>query len=98
MPSRMFAAEYLKSILLEEIEGTSIVSDEIVDHLRWAVCHELIFKDVDGLYYQTCYNIGATEEQGEGPEFHYDVVKCTQVHQVSKTILVWEVVSQKEEA
>jgi hypothetical protein len=90
MPSKIFTKEYLKSILNKEIEGASVISDEIVDHRRWAVAHELIFKDVDGLFYKTSYDRGATEYQDEGADFHSDEVKCIQVHQVEQTVLVWE--------
>jgi hypothetical protein len=93
MPSKTFPKQYLMDVLNGDVEGCSIEYDEIVDHGRWTLHHEMIFKDVDGLFYETNYDIGATEYQDERPfENADDLVKCVQVHQVPETTMVWKAV------
>ena len=98
MTSKAFPKEYLIRILDEDVEGASIVSDEITDQGRWNIQHEMIFKDVDGLFYVTDYSVGATEYQDERPfENSGDPIACVQVHQVPRTVLVWEAVGKTNE-
>lgn len=66
-----------------------IILDTIIDHTRWSVCHELIFKYQDK-YYSAGYSVGATEHQDESPWEYDEEVECTEVHKVPKMIEVWE--------
>lgn len=59
--------------ILEEDDNANaeIIANKIVNHSRWYIIYELIFKK-DGKFYQTVYSIGATEQQDEGP-FEYEM-------------------------
>lgn len=80
--------ETMLSILERE---TEVVSTEMVDTSRWSIIYEMIFKYNDK-FYRTCYSVGATETQDESPWEYEDEVDCFEVHQVEKTVLVWEAV------
>ena len=82
-----------QSILWEPSDGVKIVNDEIVDHTRWSVIHEIVFLWTDGKHYITSYSTGATESQDESPFEHDDKVECQEVQQVKKTIFTWEPVN-----
>ncbi len=69
-----------------------VIEDNMVDHSRWAVGHEVIFRWKDGKTYRAYYRHGATESQDERAWEYEDEVECTEVHQVEKTIKVWEAV------
>jgi hypothetical protein len=73
-------------------DGVEIIGDNIVDHSRWSVDHELIFRWTDGKYYETSYSVGATEMQDERPWEYDKEVECQEVRKVTKTIEVWEAV------
>jgi len=75
-------------------DGEDIVSNEITDHGRWSVTHEIVFKK-DGKLYRTYYSVGATESQDEAPWEYDDEVECTEVVAQEKTITVYV---PKEEA
>ena len=55
------------------------LEDNIVDHGRWNVQHELIFKWTDGKVYRTFYSVGATEYQPERAWMYEDEIKCEEV-------------------
>ncbi len=56
---------------------------------RWFTGHEVVFRDEsDGTYWLFYYRLGATEYQ-EHEELGDEVV-CPQVHQVERTVTVWE--------
>lgn len=63
---------------LDEDEDYEVIVDEIISTTRWAIVHKLIFKH-DGKFWQTTYNVGATEMQDEIPFDYTEVVKCSQV-------------------
>ncbi len=46
--------------------GYFIISNECVDKTRWSVVYDLIVK-IGDKFYQTDYQVGATEQQDEGP-------------------------------
>jgi hypothetical protein len=83
-------ADVAKDILFEEIGG-EIIEDKIISHSRWSVIHSLIIKYNDK-YYKTSYSVGATEYQDEQAWEYDDEVELVEVHQVPKTIMVWEAV------
>lgn len=70
-------------------DGVEVVSDTIVDHRRWTVVHEIVFKvegAPDGLALRGFYEVGATESQ----EIDGDGFRST------FTIMVQEEVTRKE--
>jgi hypothetical protein len=69
-------------------DSYEIISDEIVNHGRWDVTHRQVFK-FDGKFYETQFDIGATECQESRPyEYSEDMVECREVFpvQITKTI------------
>jgi hypothetical protein len=86
--------EFPKTELQELLQGDSEtlieVSNTIIDHSRWSVHYELIFKDQEGRYFRTSYSKGATEYQDESP-FEYDkaMIECTQVKQQFVKVATW---------
>jgi len=72
-----------------DILGTDdAIEDEIVDHTRWAVHHEMVFKK-DGKFYKTWYSVGATESQDESPWEYEDEVEAVEVEKYEKTVTAW---------
>ena len=67
-----------------------LVESKLVDHTRWSVHYEIIFKWTDGKYYKTEYSEGATEMQDEGPWEYQDEVECIEVYKVQRLVDVWE--------
>lgn len=74
----------------EGYDGVEIIEDTIVSVSRWSIHHEIIFKWIDGKFYQASYSRGATEMQDESPWEYEDEVTCTEVHRVPKVVEVWE--------
>lgn len=66
-----------------------ILVNEIIDTSRWSINYRLVFKD-EGKVWQTYYSEGATEYQDESPWEYDSVVILEEVHEVEKTIKVWE--------
>jgi len=71
-------------------DGVEVVEDTITHNSRWSIHHKIVFKWIDGKYYQAEYYVGATELQDEGPWEYRDYVTCTEVRKVPKVIEVWE--------
>lgn len=65
------------------------IKNTIIDHTRWSVIHEIIFHH-EGKFYSATYSKGATEQQDESPWEYEELVECTEVHLVEKTIKIWE--------
>lgn len=70
-------------------DNNSVIQDKIIDHLRWSVVHELVFK-YDGNLYRTQYSVGATEGQAESPWDYEDIIECEEVKLVEKLVRVYE--------
>ena len=66
-----------------------ILEDNINDHTRWSVVHEIIFKYEDKTW-RAFYSVGATESQDECPWQYEDEVECFEVESVQKIIQSWE--------
>jgi hypothetical protein len=47
-------------------DQVKIIYNKIIDHTRWSVIHEVVFKFNDK-FYKTTYSIGATEMQDNRP-------------------------------
>lgn len=63
-----------------------IVSNELVDHSRWSLSYEMIFKYRDK-FYRTWYNRGATECQDESPyEYEPSEIELVEVEPYEKTV------------
>ena len=61
-----------------------------INTVGWSVHHEMVFK-YEGMFYRTHYSVGATETQDESPyEYDEDMIECTIVHPVEKTVTVYE--------
>jgi len=81
-----FKKEFLQDVVCGYAPDVDIINDEIIDHSRWSVVHELIFKHSGNLY-RTTYSVGATESQCESPfEYDDDEVEVTEV--VAKEVTV----------
>lgn len=66
-----------------------VIEDKVIGNSRWSIQHSLIFRVADN-FYRAKYSVAATECQDEGPWEYEEEVEITPVHQVEKTILVWE--------
>lgn len=67
----------------------SAIEDNVIGNSRWSIYHEIVFQDRDGKFYQTCYSVGATEYQEEGPWDDEPVVVCTQVEKREVVVEKW---------
>lgn len=76
-----FMRDVMQSIANEDTDEFIKVEDEIIDHTRWSVVHEMIFQQIStGKFYRSHYNRGATEMQDERPyEYDGDIIACEQV-------------------
>jgi len=70
------------------------VHEEIIGTSRWSVQHQSVWKDLDsGAFYETTYQVGATECQDEGPyEWEDGPIEFTEVKAVQKTTTVYEAI------
>ena len=91
-----FKAEFLRRGLYGDTtqeESFEIIEDEISDHTRWNVCHDIVFKH-NGKLYESYYQVGATEMQDEQPwEYEMDEVECPEVEAYEKTITAYRAVT-----
>lgn len=84
-----------RTILKEELDlPASAIKEELIDKDRWMVCYRIIFK-YNGKFYETFYNVGATEMQDERPWEYESKIRCYEVEQ--KEVLVKQWVNIKEE-
>lgn len=63
--------------------------DEHIDSSRWSETRRVVF-DYNGKTYEAFYSQGLTESQDEGPWEYEEEVELFPVHEVEKTIKVWE--------
>lgn len=83
----------LKASLLKGLDlPYNAVENDITSVSRWSVHHSIIF-EYDGKFWRASYSEGATEMQDERPWEYEEDVECTEVHQVEKTVKVWEAMS-----
>lgn len=81
--------KFKKTDLLNEVFEE--VYDNIIDHSRWSIGYEKVFKH-EGKFYITYYSRGATEYQDESPyEYDGDEIECAEVVPVEKVVTVYEV-------
>lgn len=79
-----------KEIMREMAYSGDKLEDKIIENTRWSVVHEMVFP-FEGKFYQSVYSVGATESQDESAyEYADDEIEVTEVHQVEKTVKVWE--------
>jgi ribosomal protein S17 len=89
MPKEKFSTKLLRQMAYGELPE-KVVSDRMVDHGRWSVVHEMIFKSGDR-YWKTRYKSAATEIQDEKPyQYDGDEVECDEVRPVEKKVIVFE--------
>jgi len=83
-----FEKEFLKELTWGDDDA--VVYDNIIDHGRWSVTHEMVFKH-EGKFYMTTYRVGATESQDESPyEYEDDMIPCDEVFEKTKTVTYYE--------
>lgn len=87
MNVKMFPKEYLTKTLGLPFNA---IENKIVERTRWSLIHEIVFKDLDGKYYHTTYEDGATEMQEEAPWEYDDEVECIEVKRIKRYVEVWE--------
>jgi hypothetical protein len=105
--TKKFKREYLKDTLElpaskgsyppdGDFPGMTVHSDEIIEHSRWSVHHEMVFSinsgpdaNKPGEAWSVQYSRGATESQDERPWEYEPEVSATLVRQVEKVVLVW---------
>ena len=81
-----FKKEFLQDIVHGDAPDVEIIKDDIIEHSRWSVLHELVFRHGGNLY-MTTYSVGATESQDESPfEYDDDEIEVTEV--VAKEVTV----------
>lgn len=94
-----FDKYYLTETLCLPWDTEYVVEDEIIDHGRWELYHRLVFKDLDGSYWETEYWEGATEMQGEKAWEYDNEIKCMRVEKkvmpVTKFLPVGERITWK---
>ena len=73
--------------LSSDVEGLSLISDQITDTSRWSIHHDVIF-EFNGKFYFTFYSEGATEYQDESP-WEYGDPELTEVVPEERTITVY---------
>lgn len=85
----------------DNLPGYTPVLDEVVSTGRWSIDHRQVFI-YDGLYYETFYSEGATENQDEEPyeytsrEVEPGRIKVTPVRAVERKVTVYEPVIADE--
>jgi len=84
--------KFSKKFLQETVYGDTdaeVVEDKIIDHRRWSLDYEMVFKH-KGRYYRTYYSKGATEIQDESPfENEPDEIEVPEVVRIRKVSHVW---------
>lgn len=83
----LFKKEFLQKLGYKK---DAIVEETILDHTRWSVVYQRVFKFEDK-FYETVFSVGATEYQDESPyEYEPEEIECEEVFPVEKTIIVYE--------
>jgi len=90
--TRTFTKEFLTEELDLPYNKDIIEENKLVDHTRWSLHYDLIFKH-EGKFYSTSYSIGATEHQDERPWEYEKEVECVEVEKRHKLVESWEVAS-----
>lgn len=91
---KTFKKEELETLGLPyDCDRGKVVSDTIVGRSRWSIIHKIVFQlhgQRPEAAWSTTYQHGSTEQQDEAP-WQYDTeIVCTLVHEVEKTVKVWE--------
>lgn len=85
-----FDKEILQELVYGDFDGYKVIEHKMIDHSRWSLIYKMIFQFEDK-FYRTTYQCGATEQQDESPyEYEDDMIECTEVIPVEKTIIVYE--------
>jgi len=87
MTSRFFSKGFLVDLTWDE---DSYVVHEIWGRRRWDVIYRAVFEH-ESKFYETTYQVGATEVQDERPyEYEDDEISCKEVFPVKKEVVVYE--------
>lgn len=86
-----FKGQFLQDVVYGESETGKTVKQEMQGQRRWVTEFSEIFS-FEGKFYQMLYDQGSTESCEQAPfEFQLeDDIECPEVHEVEKTIKVWE--------
>lgn len=69
--------------------GYRIVSDEMIDHRRWSITHEMIIERLeDATFWRGTYQVGATENQWYGFSESWNDDKASFRQVFAKTITI----------
>ena len=84
-----------KQELLDLLDGDEtlyqLINDELIDHTRWSVTHEIVFRDkATDEFFRAYYNVGATEYQDESPWEYEDEVIASYVVPVVVHVVRYE--------
>lgn len=90
-----FKKDYLVNELGLPFDSDHVQNDVIIDNTRWSIVHEIVF-EVDGKFYSTYYEEGATECQYEEPWESEDEIECTEVELVPVVKHEWVPVGESE--
>jgi len=84
-------SEEARDIVCEDTSTWQLVEEDFIDNTRWSIIYCAIHRHLEsGKCYEFNYSVGATECQDESPYEFEDEVIVKEVHQVEKTVLVWE--------
>ncbi len=89
MPKIFIPAELARAIVWEDTDEGKLLEKKQVGSSRWSILYEAIVA-YQGKTYRACYRVGATEVQEERPWEDDKEAELIEVHQVPKTIQVWE--------
>lgn len=89
--TKFYPKEQLQELLYDDNDDLEIVEDKIIEHTRWSVIHEIVFRDkTENKYYITQYSRGATEQQDESPfEYDNDKIECREVEKIIVEKIEW---------
>lgn len=82
--------EQARDIIYGDSKDFVEIQNEIVEHGRWNVVHEIVIqRKFDGRYFMDRYDVGATESQDEEPYEYFDP-NFREVFPVTKTYIEYE--------
>lgn len=92
---KKFDKYYLTDVLCLPWDSEYVEEDKIIEIGRWEIYHLLVFRDIDGTYWETDYWHGTTEMQPERPWEYEDEVECRQVERKITPIIKFFPIEEK---
>lgn len=79
-----------RNIIYGDSEDYKVIQDDIIDHTRWSVIHNIVIQRLsDGKYFKDSYSDGATEMQDETP-YDYDDPHFEEVFPVEQVTIIYQ--------